>query len=764
MGQDGKINVVKRDGSKEELNLDKIHKIVEFACEGITGVSVSDIEMKAHLSFFDGITTREINKALIKSAADLISENSPNYQYVAGKLLSYEMRKDAWGGKTPPRLYDHIVKMVKEGYYTPELLEFYTEQEWDKLDEFIDHDRDLNMAYIGVNEYITKYAMRNRSLDAVVPLETPQITYILVAAVLMHEEKSLKAVKSYYNDISLWNISLPTPIMAGIRGTEKQGSSCVLISIDDDLDSIIAGSGAIIKYISAKAGIGFDVSRLRAEGSSVKKDKSVKHTGLTPFIRLMESSVKSCSQGGVRGGSATCYYQLWHLEIEDLLVLKNNKGTQDNRVRKIDYGVQINNYLYSRFVQNKDISLFSPRDVPGLYDAFFSDQKEFARLYEQYEKDSSIRKKKINARELFTNLIIERKETGRIYIFNVDNVNEHGAFKVPITQSNLCAEILLPTKPLFDLHDPEGEIALCSLSAINLGNIKSLDDLESICRNAVRGLDNLLSYQDYMVPAAKTSTMKYRPLGIGIINLAYYFAKNGVKYSDSEAHKLLHETMEAIQFYCIKASIELAKEKGPIPGLANTKYGDGLLPIDHYNKNVDEIVKPKYNLDWKWLREELKKYGIRNATLTAMMPAESSAKISNATNGVEPVRSLITTKSNKANISKQVVPEFNRLKNKYDLVWDMKSNEGVIKTMAVITKFIDQSVSTNNNYNPAHYENGEIPISVLLKDLLMSNKYGLRTLYYLNTNDQRDEEVVASAPTPVIEEVHTEEDCDSCKL
>lgn len=439
MGQDGKvIYVVKRDGSKEELNLDKIHKILEFACDGITGVSVSDIEMKAHLSFYDGITTKEINTALIKSAADLISEVSPNYQYAAGKLLNYEMRKDAWGGKDAPRLFDHIISMVKEGFYTADLLEFYTEEEWDKLNEFIDHDRDLNMTYIGVNEYITKYAMRDRSLDRVHPLETPQITYILVAAILMHAEKSLKAVKSYYNDISLWNISLPTPIMAGIRSTEKQGSSCVLIAVDDNLNSIISGSGAIVKYIASKAGIGLDVSRIRAEGSTVKKDKSVKHTGVIPFLRLFESSVKSCSQGGVRGGSATCYYQLWHLEIEDLLVLKNNKGTQDNRVRKMDYGVQINNYLYNRFVQNKDITLFSPKDTPGLYDAFFSNQTEFARLYEKYEKDSSIRKKKVSARDLFASLVIERKETGRLYIFNVDNVNEHGAFKVPVTQSNLC--------------------------------------------------------------------------------------------------------------------------------------------------------------------------------------------------------------------------------------------------------------------------------------------------------------------------------------
>lgn len=770
------ISVKKRNGKFETFNIEKIHKMVEIACEGLAGVSVSDIEMQAHLSFVNGITTTEIHRAITKAAADLISEAAPNYQYVAGRLLNYDIRKSAWGGMNPPRLYDHVVKMVKDGYYTPELLHNYSEEEWDKLDGYIDHDRDLSMVHIGVNEYLTKYAVRDRSLNGVEPLETPQLTYMIIAAVLMHEDvastsdRNLKAIKSYYNDISTHNISLPTPIMAGIRTIDKQGSSCVLIECADTLKSIGATSNAIMEYISQKAGIGIGASAIRAEGSPVGKNKGKKHTGVTPYFRLFESAVKSCSQGGVRGGSATLYTMLWHLEIEDILVLKNNKGTQDNRVRKIDYGIQINNYLYNRFIQNKEITLFSPHDVKDLYQAFFADQKKFAELYEKYEQDPKIRKKKVNARELFVKLMTERKETGRIYIFNVDNANDHSSFLVPITQSNLCAEITLPTKPLTHLYDEEGEIALCSLSAINLGNIKSFDDLESICRNAVRGLDNLLSYQDYMVPAAKTSTMKYRPLGIGVINLAYYLAKNGYKYADAEAHKLIHDTMEAIQYYCIKASIELAKEKGACLALSDTKYGHGLLPIDHYNKNVDEIVAPKYNLNWEWLRKELKKHGIRNATLTALMPAETSAKISNATNGVEPVRSLITTKSNKANVSRQVVPEYSRLKNKYDLLWDMKSNEGVIKSMAVIQKFVDQSISTNNNYNPAHYPNGEIPMSVLLKDLFTCNKYGLKTLYYLNTNDQRDVEVedtkrqkLEVQPEAGVME-HAEDDCDSCKI
>lgn len=760
------ILVKKRNSQSEKFNVDKIHKIVELACKGLSGVSVSDVEMQAHLSFYDGITTTEIHRSLTKAAADLISENSPNYQYVAGRLLNYDIRKSAWGGMDAPNLYDHVVTMVKNGYYHEDLLKHYTKEEWNKLNEYMDHDRDLTMTFIGVNEYLTKYSVRDRSLKETFPLETPQLTYMVISAILFAEDKSLKAVKSYYNDISTHNISLPTPIMAGIRTPTKQGSSCVLISCGDTLDSIIATSGAIIKYISKKAGIGLDASAIRAEGAIVGKEKGIKHTGVIPYFRLFESAVKSCSQGGVRGGAATLFMALWHLEIEDILVLKNNKGTSDNRVRKIDYGIQINNYLYNRFLQNKNITLFSPHDVRDLYHAFFGDQKKFAQLYEKYEQDPIIRKKTVNARELFIKLMTERKETGRIYIFNVDNVNDHSSFTVPITQSNLCVEITLPTKPLKHLHDPEGEIALCSLSAINLGNIKSFDDLESICRNAVRGLDNLLSYQDYMVPAAKTSTDKYRPLGIGVINLAYYLAKNGVKYNDPEAHKLIHETMEAIQYYCIKASVELAKEKGACKGLEFTKYGQGLLPIDHYNKNVDEIIAPKYNLNWEWLRKELKTHGIRNATLTALMPAETSAKISNATNGVEPVRSLITTKSNKSNVSRQVVPEYSRLKNKYDLLWDMESNDGVIKSMAVLQKFVDQSISTNSNYNPAHYPNGEIPMSVLLKDLFTCNKYGLKTLYYFNTNDQRDvemsqpkeEEQVKSNTNDV------EDDCDSCKI
>lgn len=808
------INVVKRNGNKEPLNLDKIHNMLFKACDGLTGVSVSDIALKARLSFYDGITSKEIHAALIKSAADLISETGVNYQYVAGNLLNYDLRKTAWGGMEPPRLFDHINKMVALGYYTEELLEFYTEAEWDKMDAFIDHDRDFKMTYIGLNEYITKYAIRDRSVKDLVPMETPQITYILIAALSAFQSRNLKQVKSFYNNFSQWNVSLPTPIMAGLRSPTKQFSSCTLISAGDSLESISAANTAIMKYAAKKAGIGIDMSRVRAEGAPVGKEKAIKHTGVVPFLRSAEGALKSCSQGGVRGASATATLTLWHLEVMDLIVLKNNKGTPDNRVRKLDYSFQVNNYLYNRLIEGEDITLFSPseKETPGLYDAFFADADEFARLYEKYEKDPTIRKKKISSNELFSALMIERKETGRIYIFNVDNVNQFSTFKKSITTSNLCQEITLVTVPMgtyetttkrigSDLLASEmellnathnvtdikienydvaagsldlkvtkdiSEIALCTLAAINLGNVTNLDDLEHSCRDAVYSLDSLLDYQDYMVTAARTSTEKYRPLGIGITNLAYYLAKNGLKYSDQAAYDLMHDTMEAISFYCIKASIELAKEKGRCPGFEETKWADGLLPIDRYNKNVDRISNPSLKLDWNWLREQLALYGIRNATLIAMMPAESSSRIFNSTNGVEPIRSLITTKMNKSHISRQIVPEFSRLKNKYDPLWEMTSMEGIIKLMAVLQKFTCQSISTNLSYNPAHYENGEIPMTVMVGDLLMANFYGIKTLYYHNNRDASDDTKVEDAITievaPVAEAKVEEDVCDACSI
>jgi ribonucleoside-diphosphate reductase alpha chain len=777
------IFVTKRSGETEKFNIDKIHNIVELACDGITGVSVSDIEMEAKLSFHDKMSTSEIHKSLTIAARDLISETNPNYQNVAGRLLTYDMRKTAWGGMKPPRLFEHITKMVEMGLYTTELLEEYDEETWDKLDNIIDHDRDLKMAFIAVKEYMTKYAVRDRTLTEVIPLETPQITYILASAIMALDTKKIKDIKSFYNDFSNHNISLPTPVMGGLRTPTKQFSSCVLIDVDDTLNSIFAATTAIGKYISKKAGIGINAGKIRAEASKVNNG-TVKHTGVIPFYRLFESAVKSCSQGGIRGGAATLHTIMWHLDIESIIVLKNNKGTQDNRVRKLDYSIQINDYLYLRYMRGENITLFSPNEVPGLYDAYFGDKEKFIKLYEKYEKDKSIRKKSVPP-SIFADLMTERKETGRTYIMNVDNVNSHSTFKVPIKMSNLCQEITLPTETFEDVNnDKNGEIALCTLAAYNLGNIKSLDEIESWARNAVRALDNILSYQSYVVEPARKSTMKYRPLGIGIINLAYYLAKNGVKYNDPKAWELLHETMEAISFYSIKASIELAKEKGACEGLEFTKYGDGLLPIDHYHPNVDKIVKPKYNLDWEWLRGELKQHGIRNATLLAMMPAETSAKMSNATNGVEPVRALLTAKGNKQNNSVQVVPELMRLKNKYDFLWEMESMDGYIKCMAIIQKFTCQSISSNLSYNPEHYENGAIPMSVLMGDVLKANLYGLKTLYYNNTLDTRDEDLedkteikndysytidvkIPIEPLTVNTTSYImddDDDCDSCKI
>lgn len=903
------ITIRKRTGDTELLNVDKIHKVVDFACDGVTGVSPSDVIMAARITFFDGITSKQIHQQLVNSAAGLISEKTPNYQIVAGRLLMYDIRKDAWGRVLPPRLYDHIVKMVQDGYYTSELLTNYTEKEWDSINTFIKHDRDFDIMYIGVAEYRTKYAVRDRSVEEIRPLETPQFTYILAAVIMSGFSKNLAEIKKIYNTISTFKISLPTPIMAGLRTPTKQFSSCVLIDTDDTLDSIISTTGAIIKYISKKAGIGINASALRSEGSSVAGN-TIKHTGEVPFYRLFESAVKSCSQGGVRGGAATLYFPMWTLDFEDLIVLKNNKGTPETRVRKLDYGVQINDYLYNRLITKGNITLFSSDEVPGLHDAFFSNKEEFARLYEKYEKSTKIRKKVYTAAEIFTKFIIERKDTGRIYVLNVDNANDHSPFVEPIKMSNLCvsgetiidvlvngsnykgpiesfaatvfendvvyiksyneqtgeieynkivewaktsnsaetitiidhatrkhikctpwhkiytvnrgwveakdlldtdqlfvdgsgvtssleivtdtknipvydlhvekvhnffandilvhncAEILLPTVPLKHLYDENGRIALCTLLAINMGMVKDLSELEDLMRTAVFTLDNILDYQDFPLPAAREATIDYRPLGIGVINLAYYLAKHDAKYGDEKALQLTHEFFEAMQYYGLKASVELAKIKGTCRQFKNTKYAKGLLPIDHYNKNLDKVITHPLKLDWESLRKDIVEFGLRNICITALMPSESSSKIANATNGVEPIRSLVVDKSNKSNISKQVAPEATKLKNKYDYLWDMRSMDGVIKTMAVIQKFVDQSISTNLSYNPEHWDNNEIPLSVLLKDVLKCNALGIKTLYYHNTNDNRNSEMLEKDIIQAqVEDMPSEEiDCDSCKI
>ena len=762
------IQVIKRDGIKEPLDLEKMHKVVMFACEDIAGVSASEVELKSHIQFYDGIKSEEIQETLIKAAADLISEETPNYQWVAGNLVNYHLRKMVYNDFNPWPIYKIIKKNVELGFYDSALLEDYTEEEWNEINDFIKHDRDFNIAYVGMEQFRGKYLAQNRVTGK--HFETPQITYALISATLFSQypkETRLKYVKDYYDAVSNFDISLPTPVMAGVRTPQRQFSSCVLIETDDSLDSINATSSSIVKYVSQKAGIGIGAGSIRAINSPIRNGDA-SHTGVIPFYKLFQASVKSCSQGGVRGGAATLYYPLWHYEVEDLLVLKNNKGTEDNRVRHMDYGVQFNKLMYERLIAGEDITLFSPSDVPGLYDSFFQDQDKFREIYERAERNTRLRKKTIPAIELFSSFMNERKNTGRIYLMNVDHANDHGSFLpevAPIKQSNLCCEINLPTKPLTSLHDEEGEISLCTLSAINWGNIRSPEEFEKPCDLAVRGLDALLDYQRYPVLAAELSTNNRRPLGIGIINFAYWLAKNDTNYSDPDL-ELVDEWAEAWSYYLIKASNELAKEQGKCPKTDETKYGQGIVPIDTRKTDVDELVKHKERMKWKELRKSLKEHGIRNSTLMALMPAETSAQISNSTNGIEPPRSMVSIKQSKHGVLKQVVPSIHKLKNKYELLWDQQSPEGYLKIMAVLQKYIDQGISVNTSYNPVFYEDEKIPMSVMLQHLIMFYKYGGKQLYYFNTFDGQGEinvkEMVTEEPLEVGDP--DDEECESCTI
>ena len=759
------MQVQKRDGQLEDLNIDKLHKVVMYAVEGITGVSASEVEINSHIQFFDRISSIDIQETLIKSAADLISEESPNYQYVGGRLIYYHLRKEVYGTFTPPCLCDIIDKNIDIGFYDKEFTELYTKDEINQLQEYIDHARDEYLTYAAMEQFRGKYLVQNRATGEI--FETPQVAYIMIAATLFSKypaETRMRYVKAYYDAISTFKISLPTPVMAGVRTPQRQFSSCVLIETDDSLDSINATSSAVVKYVSQKAGIGIGAGSIRAIGSAIRSGDAT-HTGVIPFFKLFQSAVKSCSQGGVRGGAATLYYPIWHLEIEDMLVLKNNKGTEDNRVRHMDYGVQFNKLMYERLISGGNITLFSPSDVPGLYDAFFADQEEFKELYEAAEKRTDIRFKTIKAIDLFSNFMQERKDTGRIYLMNVDHANTHGSFiedLAPIRQSNLCCEINLPTKPLTHINDEEGEISLCTLSAINWGAIKKPADFEKVCDLAVRALDELLDYQEYPVIAAELSTMSRRPLGVGIINFAYWLAKNDSTYQDPNL-ELVDEWAEAWSYFLIKASNTLAKEAGSISGALETKYGHGITPNQTYKKDVDELVPHQERQDWKGLRASLKEHGIRNSTLMALMPAETSAQISNSTNGIEPPRSYISIKQSKHGVLKQVVPGYPRLKNKYDLLWDQKSPEGYLKIMAVLQKYIDQGISVNTSYNPEHYEDEKVPMSQLLSDIITFYKYGGKQLYYNNTYDGQGEIDTSSSEPLSLSEID-EDDCESCKI
>lgn len=736
------IKVTKRDGRLEDINLDKIHRVVTWAAEGLQNVSVSQVELKSHIQFYNGIRTDDIHETIIKAAADLISQDTPDYQYLAARLAIFHLRKIAYGEFEPPHLYDHVKKLTEAGKYDRHIIADYSREEFDELNAYIDHSRDMTFSYAAVKQLEGKYLVQNRVTRQI--YETPQFLYILVAMCLFSKypkETRLDYVKRFYDAVSTFKVSLPTPIMSGVRTPTRQFSSCVLIECDDSLDSINATTSAIVKYVSQRAGIGINAGRIRGLGSEIRGGEA-QHTGCIPFFKMFQAAVKSCSQGGVRGGAATLFYPLWHIEAESLLVLKNNRGVEDNRIRQLDYGVQINRLLYTRLIKGGNITLFSPNEVPGLYDAFFADQDEFERLYTQYEQDPNIRKRTLPATELFSTLMQERAGTGRIYIQNVDHCNTHSPFDprvAPVHQSNLCMEIALPTKPLDNINDPNGEIALCTLSAFNLGALNNLDELEELADLTVRALDALLDYQDYPVAAARTATMNRRTLGIGVINYAYYLAKNGVRYSDDSALGLTHRTFEAMQYYLLKASVNLAKEYGACPLFNQTVYSQGKLPIDTYKKDLDAVCNEPLHYDWESLRADIVKYGLRNSTLTALMPSETSSQIANATNGIEPPRGLVSVKASKDGILKQVVPEFETLKDAYETLWQLPGNEGYLKLVGVMQKFVDQSISANTAYDPNKFEGSKVSMKQMLKDLLTAYKYGVKTLYYHNTRDGADD-------------------------
>ena len=766
------IFIVKRDGSKELINIDKIHKVVEFACDGLAGVSSSQIEMNANLQFYDGMATHEIQEVLVRSANDLISLDAPNYQYAAARLLSYGVNKDVFGEYNAITLQQNIDVNIERGVYDKEILELYTPEEIATLGRYIHHKRDENFTYAGLRQVVDKYLCQDRSTGQI--FETPQLMYMMIAATLFANypaETRMHYVRRYYDATSLFKVNIPTPVMAGVRTPVRQFASCVLVDSDDTLDSIFASDMSIGRYTAQRAGIGINAGRIRGVNAKIRGGE-VAHTGIVPFLKKFEATVRCCTQNGVRGGSATTHFPFWHQEIEDILVLKNNKGTEDNRVRKLDYSIQLNKTMYERLLSGGNITLFSPHDVPGLYDAYFGDADKFQELYEKYERATSIKKRSIPAMELFSALIKERAETGRIYIMNVDHCNTHSSFKDTVYMSNLCQEITLPTKPLNHIDDEEGEIALCILSAINVGTIKGLEDLEDLCELAVRALEEIIDYQKYPIKAAEISTKARRSLGIGYIGLAHFLAKNKVNYADKEAWQLVHDLSEAFQYYLLKASNKLAQERGPCDYFDRTKYSDGILPIDTYKADVDTIVENKLNYDWDSLRKSIREHGLRHSTLSAQIPSESSYVVSNATNGIEPPRGYLSIKKSKKGPLKQIVPQYQSLKQHYSLLWDMPSNEGYINIVAVMQKFFDQAISGNWSYNPTNFENNEVPMSVMMGDLLNTYKFGWKTSYYQNTYDYKtdpsDLEDEKEVPLQRGEFSGTDEEydefCDSCAI
>lgn len=747
--------VVKSSGITEEFSEDKILKVLQFACDGLEASPRSILDA-ALPSITDGMSTKEIQNQVIKAAVNMISVDEPDYQYVAGRSTMYSLRKEVYNQFDPPSLHEHVVNLVAIGVYDPDIIKKYSMEEIDKIDKFIDHTRDYEFTYAGAMQLKEKYLVKDRSTKQI--FETPQFAYMLISMCLHQDEKDkekrLEYVKDFYDAVSKFEFSLPTPILAGVRTPTRQFSSCVKIESGDSLESISKTSSAIMKYISQRAGIGINGGRIRAEGSKIRSGEVV-HTGVIPFWKHFQTSVKSCSQGGVRGGSATMNYPMWHLEVEKLLVLKNNKGTEETRIRHLDYSVHINKLFFERLKNNGYITLFSP-DVDGgrLYDDFYdSDDTKFRKRYEALELNHVIRKKRVKAADLFSALMTERSSTGRIYIMFVDNVNKYTPYLEKIKMSNLCKEINLPTYPMGDIQE---EIALCTLSAFNLGKIKSIKDYLRLARIMVRALDNLLDYQDYPVPAAEKAKNR-RALGIGVVNLAYFLAKNFLTYNDPKALELVHEHIEAMQFSLIQASMELAKERGASNWHDRTKWSRGQLPIDWYNRNVDELVDNNLKQDWEWLRKQVRIYGMRNDTLSAQMPAESSSQLLNATNGIEPVRGILSVKASKDGAFNMLVPEADILADEYETLWNMVrngGNRGYLSICAVFQKFFDQGISVNTNYSPTEYPNGKLPMSVMLGDLVFAQKYGIKSFYYHNTRDASDADV----------EFVKEADCAGCSI
>jgi ribonucleoside-diphosphate reductase alpha chain len=775
------ITVIKRSGVKEPLMIEKWQAQVAKVCQGTADVSQSMIEIKAQLSFYDGITTEEIDEVTLRAIVDLIDvEHNPdvghtNYQYVAGKQRLSMLRKDVYGSYTPPHLYEIVKKNVAVGLYTPQLLEWYSEDDWNRMQEMIDHSKDEEYSYAAIEQLIEKYLVKNRATKET--YETPQIRYMVAAATVFHKEEPnttrMRYIKEYYNAASDGLFTLATPVLAGLGTPTKQFSSCVLIRSDDDLDSIFASGEMMAKYASKRAGIGLEIGRLRPLGSPIRGGE-IMHTGMIPFLKKWFGDLRSCSQGGIRNASATVFYPIWHHQFDDLIVLKNNQGTEETRVRHMDYGVVLSAFFWRRFKNKEQITFFDPNEVPDLYEAFYTNTALFEELYVKYEKRKDLRKKTMSAEEVFKSGILkERTDTGRIYLVFIDNVMNQGPFDPEyhtIYQSNLCCEILLPTKSFKRLDDVEGRIALCTLGSINWGAFRNPEDMRRACRILQRSLCNILDYQDFLSIQSKLSNDEISPLGIGVTNLAYWHAKRGMKYGEKDALQEVKSWMEHQAFFLTEATVELAKERGACLHSAHTRYGQGTFPWELRAKGSNELADFTPELDWETLRADMKQYGVRNATLMAIAPVESSSVVIDSTNGIEMPMSLITVKESKAGSFIQVVPEYHRLKNKYQLMWEQNDCAGYLKTAAVLAAYVDQSISTNTFYNPANYADRKVPTTLIIKNLMQAHVWGLKTFYYSLINKAGSKAM--AEPTPEVHyngfhnerELIEDDDCEACKL